>query len=188
MVLLLWLPAANAWRPVDGVASAPYADRFERAARRYLPAADAAWGYAVLVGQCYQESLLDPAAVSAVGAQGLCQFMPATWAGVAARMDVPRHATAFMPRYAIPAAASYMHRLRAGWSSPRPEWDRHTLALASYNAGFGSLLAAQRASGGAVMACPILSALPQITGQHARETRTYVRRVWRWWRQMRVAR
>lgn len=151
-----------------------------------MPVASAAFGWRILKAQYYQESLLTADARSPVGAQGVAQFMPATWGDVSARMDLPAGATAFMPRYAIPAGAYYMRTLRDGWSSPRPERDRHTLAMASYNAGFGSLLKAQRVAGGATRSCPIMRALPRVTGRHADETQTYVRRIWRYWREMQV--
>ncbi|WP_423820851.1 transglycosylase SLT domain-containing protein [Salinisphaera sp. SPP-AMP-43] len=127
-----------------------------------------------------------PGAESPVGAAGIAQFMPATWADISQRMGLPANATVYMPRYAIDAGAFYMHSLRSVWSSPRPARDRHTLALASYNAGTGNLLKAQRVAGGATRACPILSALPRVTGRNAKETQTYVRRIWRYWRRMTV--
>jgi len=96
--------------------------------------------------QLYQESLLNPDAVSPVGARGLAQFMPGTWdqitrelgwSGISSRAAGP----------AIEAGAFYMSKLHRGWSSPRPAEDRHFLAAASYNAGFGNLLKAQRLCG-----------------------------------------
>ena len=126
----------------------------------------------LLKAQCYQESLLDPLAVSPVGAQGICQFMPATWA------DMPIEGSPFTPRLNIHAAAYYMGRLRTGWSSPRPEFDRHSLAMASYNAGFGNLLKAQRLCTGAILYAEIIDCLPDVTGRHSNETITYVERIW----------
>lgn len=131
--------------------------------------------------QLYQESLLDPAAVSPVGARGLAQFMPATWAEVSKAMGwglVSPH----VARYAIEGGAYYMARLRRGWSSPRPQDDRHKLAQASYNAGAGNLLKAQRLCGNAVLYAAIIPCLERVTGpRNAHETRTYVERIARWW-------
>ena len=70
--------------------------------------------------QLCQESRLDPAALSPVGAAGLAQFMPGTWADVSRRLgygDVSPH----VARYAIEAGAYYMASLRRQWSSPRPD-------------------------------------------------------------------
>ncbi|MEQ9131114.1 MAG: transglycosylase SLT domain-containing protein [Salinisphaeraceae bacterium] len=177
--LLLWAPAGAA---LDIVHEAD----FRRAAIRYLPMATSAWGHEILAAQCYQESLFDSDAVSPVGAMGLCQFMPATWDEAVSGLGWARGASAFDPKLSILAAAWYMQRQRSIWKSPRPEWDRHTLAMAGYNAGAGNILAAQREAGGALMACSILGQLHRVTGHHATETRTYVRRIWRWHRQMMV--
>ena len=152
-----------------------------------MPVAAQAWGWQILKAQYWQESKLDPGAESGVGAGGIAQFMPSSWADVSKRMGLPAGATRWMPRYAIPAGAWYDQTLRASWSSPRPERDRHSLALASYNAGLGNLLKAQRQAGGALDYCPIIRALPRVTGRaNARQTTQYVRRIWRWWRAMRI--
>lgn len=89
-----------------------------------------------------------------------------------------------MAEPAIIAGAYYMARLRRSWSSPRPGEDRQRLAQASYNAGLGSLLAAQRACEGRLLYSEIVVCLPQITGQHSRETITYVERIARWHKMM----
>ena len=129
--------------------------------------------------QLYQESLLDPDAVSPVGAEGLAQFMPATWSDITRRLGW----SGISPRAAGPAitaGAYYMERLCRGWSSPRPELDRLRLAQASYNAGFGSLLKAQEACGSPALYRDIAACLPCITGHHSHETLTYVERITRW--------
>ena len=107
-----------------------YDREFKAQTELWLPGID----WRLLKAQCYQESRLDPYAVSPVGAQGLCQFMPGTAEEVSKQLGVT--VSPFVPEWSIQAAAFYMQRLRRGWSSPRPEIDRHSLALASYNAGF----------------------------------------------------
>lgn len=77
-----------------------------------------------------------------------------------------------------------MARLRNGWSSPRPETDRHSLAMASYNAGFGNLLKAQSACGGGVLYSEIIACLPDVTGHHSKETIGYVEKTWDWYLMM----
>lgn len=133
--------------------------------------------------QLYQESLLDPDAVSQAGAEGIAQFMPATWAEISQRRGF-RSVSRRDAKHAIDFGAYYMARLYRGWSSPRPVMDRHYLALASYNAGFGSLLAAQRLCGGALLYSAIIDCLPSITGRHSTETITYVQRIERWRREL----
>ncbi len=102
--------------------------------------------------------------------------MPGTWREVAGQLGlgaVSPHAV----RHAINAGAYYMARLYRAWSSPRPDPDRWDLARASYNAGMGNLLKAQRRAGGATGFADIMAALPQVTGHHSRETITYVERI-----------
>lgn len=107
--------------------------------------------------------------------------MPGTWEQVMRSLGwsglSPRDA-----KYAIEAGAYYQAKLRREWSSPRPALDRHFLGCASYNAGLGNILAAQRACGGALLYKDIIACLPEITGRHAQETITYVKRIrrWRW--------
>lgn len=133
----------------------------------------------------YQESRLDPDAVSPVGARGLAQFMPGTWRMMAAELRLGLDASPHS-EIAIEAGAYYMARLRRQWSSPRPQADRHKLAQASYNAGLGHLLTAQKRCAMAVLYDAIIRCLPGVTGRHSEETITYVTRIWRWWRLMEI--
>lgn len=136
--------------------------------------------------QLYQESRLDPAAVSPVGAQGLAQFMPGTWAGVARELRLPTGASPTQD-IAIDAGAYYMARLRRSWSAPRPTEDHHQLAQASYNAGLGHLLAAQKRCGGPALYAEIIVCLPAVTGaRNSAETIGYVTSIAKWRRMMEV--
>lgn len=129
--------------------------------------------------QLYQESRFNPNAVSPVGARGLAQFMPGTWRDVTRALNWAS-VDPTMAGPAIEAGAYYMATLRRAWSSPRPQDERHRLAQASYNAGLGNILAAQRACGGARDWADISRCLPSVTGRHAQETLTYVERIARW--------
>lgn len=133
----------------------------------------------LLKAQCYQESLLEPAAVSHVGAKGLCQFMPRTWDDMQQRNRI--RGSPFNPVLNIRFAAQYMRSMKRGWTSWRPdEPDRNNLAMASYNAGLGNLYKAQKLCGGAVYYDQIIRCLPAVTGRHSDETITYVTRIRRW--------
>lgn len=109
--------------------------------------------------------------------------MPGTWPRLVRAIGAET-ASPHQVRPAAQAGAYYMAQLRREWSSPRPEADRHSLAMASYNAGLGHLLSAQRLAGMAVLYRPIAAELPRVTGDHARETRGYVRRIWRYYTMM----
>lgn len=156
-----------------------YDDAIRSAAERWLPG----WDWRLYKAQLYQESMLDPDARSPVGASGIAQFMPATWREVAPAIGAGNRART-EPRPAIKAGAYYDAKLQRIWTAPRPKADRISLVLASYNAGAGNVLDAQRACGGPNQYACVIRCLPEITGEHAQETRTYVKRTWRWWRAM----
>lgn len=130
--------------------------------------------------QLYQESRLDPAAVSPVGAAGLAQIMPGTWEDLRSQLRLGPAASPH-DTIAIQAGAFYMARQRHAWSAPRPADRRHELAQASYNAGLGNILAAQRSCGGARDWPEIAPCLPGVTGaRNAAETSGYVRAIAKW--------
>ena len=170
MVLVSWGSASWA-RHSLGVDR--YDDQIKQSVRKY-------WGHfphwQFWKAQLYQESVFDPLAVSPVGARGLAQFMPATWDQISREIGVG-HANPHEAKYAITAGACYMAKLTKSWSAPRSDVDRHRLAMASYNAGMGNLLKAQRACGGYNDYPRIIGCLPEITGRHSRETITYVERI-----------
>ncbi len=81
---------------------------------------------ALLAAQLEAESGFDPRAVSPAGAQGIAQFMPATWG---AGWNPQRERSPFEPGPAIAAQARLMHDLLE-----RSAGDVAS-ALAAYNAG-----------------------------------------------------
>lgn len=140
----------------------------------YNPSIPWVWAKAQLVA----ESRLDTQATSPVGAMGLGQFMPDTWSQVSKELGFPVGTKAYASSYNIQAHAYYMNYLRSQFKKPRPEVDRHSLALASYNAGLGNILKAQAKGGNSLLYEPMAKALPQVTGKHSIETTTYVKRIW----------
>lgn len=166
----------------SAIAGPLFPDRFDpqirAASAQYLPGRP----WLEWRAQLYQESRLDPAAVSPVGARGLAQFMPGTWTEVARQLRLPP-GTSPHQDIAIQAGAYYMARLRASWTAPRPDDDRQRLAQASYNAGLGNILRAQQRCGGATWA-EISPCLQAVTGRHAAETLGYVTSIARWHRLM----
>jgi membrane-bound lytic murein transglycosylase MltF len=142
--------------------------------REWLPDWDWQW----LKAQACAESALNPKAVSGVGAKGLFQHMPDTWTDCAIKLRFPLTASPFDPQYSIPAGIYYMAVMRNSWAAPRSEDDRRKLAQASYNAGFGNILKAQKLAGGAADWATISLKLPRVTGpQNAKQTTDYVTRI-----------
>jgi hypothetical protein len=141
------------------------------------------WPWKAVKAEWIAESNLNPEARSPVGAMGVAQFMPKTWSDVSKAMQwgvVDRR----LAEPSIQAGAFYLARLRKTWSSPRPETERRRLAQASYNAGPGSLIAAQRLCGNPADYAAIAACLPRVTGAHAAETLNYVPRIERIWAEL----
>jgi soluble lytic murein transglycosylase-like protein len=100
------------------LAGVPYADLFTRAGNRY------GVDPSILAAMASQESGFNAGAVSAAGAQGLMQFMPATAQGLGVNpLD---------PASAVDGAARYLSSLKQQFGST-------DLALAAYNAGPGNV-------------------------------------------------
>lgn len=95
--------------------------------RRYAQDASRATGVpaSLLLAVAAQESGFDPDAVSNRGAQGLMQFIPATWSHYG-------RGSPFNPKAAMLAGAKYLRHLALEFHSWR-------LALAAYNAGGGAV-------------------------------------------------
>ncbi len=106
--------------------------------------------------------------------------MPATWKEMVGKFGYDKTSSPHNAKLAIEAGARYMRLQRKQWSSPRPGQDRQWLAQASYNAGLGNILKAQKECEMAVFYADIIECLPLVTGQHSQETITYVERIKRW--------
>lgn len=152
-----------------------YDRQIRAAAETHLPGLP----WTLYKAQLFQESRLKPDARSPVGAEGIAQFMPATWAEVSKAMGyglVDRR----MAEPSIAAGAFYMATLRKRWGDIG-DLERHRFAAGGYNAGNGSIGRARRACDGSPSWAVVAGCLPEITGRHAVETTTYVDRIWRWW-------
>jgi murein DD-endopeptidase MepM/ murein hydrolase activator NlpD len=94
----------------------------------------------LLAAQLEAESGWNPNAVSAAGAQGLAQFMPATWISEGVDGDRDGVRDPFDPADAIASQASFMCTLRSAVTGDTTlTGDPLELALAAYNAGLGAV-------------------------------------------------
>ncbi len=115
---------------VDGQLS-PYDELVQRHAEEH------GFDWRLIVAQMHQESRFDAQAVSWAGARGVMQLMPRTARelGVTDPMD---------PAQAIEGGVTYLGRMRDRFDEALLPTDRTWLALASYNAGHGHVVDAQR--------------------------------------------
>lgn len=131
--------------------------------------------------QLCQESHLDPNAKSPVGAEGLAQIMPATYADIIQTLHWDSAYSAYDPARAIHAGAWYEGTSRRFWgASGRTAIERNELGTCGYNAGNGNCVKAQKACNGAMTWDLISPCLQQITGKYAKETLTYVSNIRRY--------
>lgn len=137
------------------------------------------------------ESSFNPAAVSPVGAKGLCQFMDASW------REWGKGGDPFNPEHAIDACCRYLRFLYGRFPEIPDEIERRRFALASYNAGrghinrclaearfacgqpgpYGDWVKAGRPTGPWQEWAFASRFLSIVTGEHARETLTYVEKI-----------
>lgn len=118
--------------PIAGDSVSPY-DRIFRSFAGSLT-----WDWHLLVAMAYQESRFDSTASSTKGAFGIMQFMPGTAErmGLGADHAVDAH---------IAAAVRYINKLDTLWRRAVPDpKQRLRFVLASYNAGPGHIIDAQR--------------------------------------------
>ncbi len=116
-----------------------YDDTFRKAAKRSF---GAAFDWRLFKAQGMAESNLDPLARSGVGARGLMQLMPSTYREIASE-----NADLGMidnPALNIEVGIAYDRRLWLRWENDSIADDRRQFMFASYNAGRGTLLSAQR--------------------------------------------
>lgn len=111
----------------------------------------------LLLAQAYVESRLDPNAVSPAGAQGIAQFLPATWSDCITRGWIPAGSSPLDAAVAIRAQAAYMQ-----WLLRQCHGNRRA-ALAAYNYGIGRITSLMRS--------------PQWELRVPRETFAYIRQI-----------
>jgi len=131
--------------------------------------------------QAIAESDLDPLAVSPAGAIGLMQLMPGTYADMTKRLGLPpgQHTAALIhdPETNIRCGIAYNRRCWNIWKK-EAGIERLRFMFASYNAGPGHIVKAQRLAAMKDKWSSVSACLHRVTGwDDAPETINYVRRI-----------
>ena len=116
---------------LDGTRISPYDDLFRQAEKL------SGWDWRLIASVCYQESKFNPNAISFGGAYGMMQFMPNTGPTYGVYPDSP-------PNVQIMGGAKKLMADEKFWKAIPDDYQRKKFALASYNAGRGHILDAQR--------------------------------------------
>lgn len=142
-----------------------YDHHFQKYSKRYFgPNFDWKWFKA----QAIAESGLNPKATSHVGAKGLMQIMPATYAEI--RKANPYFSHINDPRWNVAAGIYYNRYLYTAWPEI-PDSDRLLFTFGSYNAGLGGMIRAYKRSGRRARKWT------QIAPYAPNETKKYVQRI-----------
>jgi membrane-bound lytic murein transglycosylase F len=149
---------------------------FKKYSKRYFgPAFD--WRY--FKAQSFAESNLNPNAQSYVGARGLMQLMPSTYAAIASKR--PEFGAIDHPEWNIAAGIMHDRYLWKLWEKEIPgDAERFRFMFASYNAGQGTInraLAVARHKTGSPDWKAIEQIAPTVNRWRYHETLGYVRRI-----------
>lgn len=136
------------------------------------------WRY--FKAQAIAESRLKKDAQSHVGAVGLMQIMPKTYAEIVKRSRYIK-GSGDNPKWNIAAGIFYNRSIWNIFKAERPFQDRLDFMFGSYNAGKGNILKAQKRTLSANLNpnlwASIEKTLPRVTGKHSKETINYVGKI-----------
>lgn len=146
-----------------------YDPHFRKYTKHYFgPHVDWKWFKA----QGIAESGLRPEVKSSVGARGIMQILPGTYAEI--KQLNPHFRAIDDPRWNI-AAGIYYDRLQyRKWQDGLPTNERLAFAFASYNAGYGGVLTAYKR---AKQEVDPVREWSQVAPHAPKETRSYVKRI-----------
>jgi soluble lytic murein transglycosylase-like protein len=116
-----------------------YDDIFRKYTKRYF---GPGYDWRIFKAQGMAESGLSPDATSRVGARGVMQLMPSTY------KEIQSHSPSFQsindPEWNIAAGIVFDRDLWRAWTEHGDRTDRRDFMFASYNAGQGTIMRAQR--------------------------------------------
>lgn len=136
--------------------------------------------WTIFKAQAVAESRLIETAESHVGAKGVMQIMPRTFDEILKKNPTIK-GTPEQPRWNIAAGIWYDKSIWELFKAERPLQDRIDFMFGSFNAGKGNILQAQKKSQkrgfNPNLWESIEKTLPEVTGQHSRETLDYVKKI-----------
>jgi len=174
-VLVLQPAATRAFERYNRVVK--YDTYFKKYAKRFF---GVGFRWQLFKAQAIAESHLEPDARSAVGAEGIMQIMPRTYAEIQSKNPYIR-GNRLQPRWNIAAGIYYDRTLWKIWKAERPFMDRVRFMFGSYNAGKGNILRAQKIAesqgNNPNLWSSIQSSLPEVTGKRSQETIHYIKKI-----------
>lgn len=154
-----------------------YDHHFSKYSKRFF---GVGFDWQIFKAQAIAESNLREDAKSYVGAQGIMQIMPATYSEIQRKNKFIK-GTATDPKWNIAAGIYYDQQLWEFWHADRSFEQRLKFMFASYNAGKGNILKAQKKAQQqgeeANNWFPVSQSLKQVTGKHSKETVNYVEKI-----------
>ena len=153
-----------------------YDDYFKKYSKRYF---GAPFDWRFFKAQGMAESELNANARSFVGARGIMQLMPSTYALIASKR--PDFRSIDDPEFNIAAGIMHDRWLWTVWQKKVPDDERHRFMFGSYNAGEGPIIRACIAARGDHLSdaewASIEHVAPRIDRWRYRETLGYVRKI-----------
>ena len=136
--------------------------------------------------QAMAESNLDTAATSQVGARGLMQLMPSTFAGI--QSVRPDFGSIDDPEWNVAAGIMHDRYLWKAWPAIEPDTERARFMFGSYNAGEGPITRAHAEALArrleAARWASIEQVAPEVPRWRYRETLGYVRKIERYYERL----
>jgi soluble lytic murein transglycosylase-like protein len=153
-----------------------YDATFRKYSKRYF---GVGYDWRVFKAQAMAESEMNPTARSWVGARGLMQLMPSTFKEIQSRSAT--FGSIDDPEWNIAAGIMHDRGLWRRWERDSIDVDRHEFMFASYNAGEGTIMNAQRACVAKALDqrswSSVEAVAPNVPRWRYRETLGYVRKI-----------
>lgn len=179
LMLVTGLLSAISWPRAADAQGKRDVDRYDHIFRKYTKRYfGVGYDWRIFKAQALAESEMNPNARSWVGARGLMQLMPTTYAAIQSRAGF---GAIDDPEWNIAAGILHDRGLWRRWERDSIHADRREFMFASYNAGEGTILKAQRACVARSLDRrawrSVETVAPEVPRWRYRETLGYVRKI-----------